>query len=67
VSLCVFRAPLNGNEGSGPLIRAIELNVSVTASKVKILGVASGTIVTQQEKLIRIEEPVGVNYIWGWR
>jgi HAE1 family hydrophobic/amphiphilic exporter-1 len=53
-------------EGSGPSqLERRDKTASVTVQGQNV-GVASGTIVTQwQEKLDKLEKPVGVNYIWG--
>tara|TARA_R110000868_G_scaffold147118_3_gene368314 strand:+ start:8732 stop:11905 length:3174 start_codon:yes stop_codon:yes gene_type:complete len=54
------------SEGSGPSqLERRDKTASVTVQGQNV-GVASGTIVTQwQEKLDKLEKPVGVNYIWG--
>lgn len=53
-------------EGSGPSqLERRDKTASVTV-KGQNVGVPSGTIVTQwQERLDKLEKPVGVNYIWG--
>jgi hydrophobe/amphiphile efflux-1 (HAE1) family protein len=53
-------------EGSGPSqLERRDKTASVTVQGQNV-GVASGTIVAQwQEKLDKLEKPVGVNYIWG--
>ncbi|NRT13492.1 efflux RND transporter permease subunit [Flavobacterium sp. 14A] len=56
----------NITEGSGPSqLERRDKTASVTVQGQNV-GVASGTIVTQwQEKLDKLEKPLGVNYIWG--
>ena len=53
-------------EGSGPSqLERRDKTASVTVQGQNV-GVPSGTIVTQwQERLDKLEKPVGVNYIWG--
>lgn len=53
-------------EGSGPSqLERRDKSASVTV-KGQTVGVSSGTVVTQwQEKLDKLEKPVGVDYIWG--
>lgn len=53
-------------EGSGPSqLERRDKTASVTVQGQNV-GVPAGTIVTQwQEKLDKLEKPVGVNYIWG--
>lgn len=53
-------------EGSGPSqLERRDKSASVTVQGQNV-GVPTGTIVTQwQEKLDKLEKPVGVNYIWG--
>jgi hydrophobe/amphiphile efflux-1 (HAE1) family protein len=53
-------------EGSGPSqLERRDKTASVTVQGQNV-GVASGTIVAQwQEKLDKLEKPIGVNYIWG--
>ena len=54
------------SEGSGPSqLERRDKSASVTVQGQNV-GVASGTIVTKwQEKLDKLQKPVGVNYIWG--
>ena len=54
------------SEGSGPSkLERRDKTASVTVQGQNV-GVPSGTIVTQwQEKIDKLEKPVGVNYIWG--
>ncbi|HEY6144041.1 MAG TPA: efflux RND transporter permease subunit [Flavobacterium sp.] len=53
-------------EGSGPSqLERRDKSASVTVQGQNV-GVPTGTIVTQwQEKLDKLQKPVGVNYIWG--
>ena len=53
-------------EGSGPSqLERRDKSPSVTVQGQNV-GVSSGTIVTQwQEKLDKLEKPIGVNYIWS--
>ncbi|EIA09797.1 efflux RND transporter permease subunit [Flavobacterium frigoris] len=53
-------------EGSGPSqLERRDKTASVTVQGQNV-GVPSGTIVTQwQEKIDKLEKPIGVNYIWG--
>ncbi|KVV13607.1 efflux RND transporter permease subunit [Flavobacterium sp. TAB 87] len=53
-------------EGSGPSqLERRDKSASVTV-KGQNVGVATGTVVSQwQEKIDKLDKPVGVNYIWG--
>jgi HAE1 family hydrophobic/amphiphilic exporter-1 len=53
-------------EGSGPSqLERRDKTASVTV-KGQNVGISSGTIVSQwEEKIDKLEKPVGVDYIWG--